>query len=117
MTPLWCSAVANKVEVVKSLLRHGANVNACSDTNSTPVRSACYMTNLDVSNKYSSDFYFPLMAWVILGQAFHIAILSKSVNLHCKYFEVKPKSEEIVHFYLTFCSFQCVYYLNCHVLF
>lgn len=48
VTPLWCSAVANKVEVVKILLAHGANVNATSDTNSTPVRSACYMTNIEV---------------------------------------------------------------------
>jgi len=48
VTPLWCAAVANKLDVLQSLLRHGANVNALSDTLSTPVRSACYMTNIDV---------------------------------------------------------------------
>ena len=48
VTPLWCSAVANKCEVVKTLVRHGANVNATSDTQSTPVRSACYMTNVEI---------------------------------------------------------------------
>ena len=48
VTPLWCAAVANKLEVVKILIRHVANVNACSDTESTPVRSACYMTNIEV---------------------------------------------------------------------
>jgi len=48
VTPLWCAAVADKLEVVSILLRHGAEVNALSDTQSTPVRSACYMTNIDV---------------------------------------------------------------------
>lgn len=49
VTPLWCSAVANKLEVVKTLVKHGAEVNATSDTKSTPVRSACFMTNIEVS--------------------------------------------------------------------
>lgn len=48
VTPLWCAAVANKLEVVKILIRHKADVNATSDTASTPVRSACYMTNIEV---------------------------------------------------------------------
>ena len=48
MTPLWCASVANKLEVVKTLIKHNADVNASSDTKSTPVRSACYMTNIDV---------------------------------------------------------------------
>jgi len=48
VTPLWCAAVADKLEVVRTLIRHGAEVNALSDTQSTPVRSACYMTNIDV---------------------------------------------------------------------
>jgi ankyrin repeat protein len=48
VTPLWCAAVANHIEVLKSLLKHGANVNEASDTESTPVRSSCYMTNIDV---------------------------------------------------------------------
>jgi len=48
VTPLWCAAVADKLEVVRTLVRHGSEVNAVSDTQSTPVRSACYMTNIDV---------------------------------------------------------------------
>uniref|UniRef100_T1JDN3 Uncharacterized protein n=1 Tax=Strigamia maritima TaxID=126957 RepID=T1JDN3_STRMM len=48
VTPLWCAAVAGKLGVVKCLVEHGAEVNAVSDTGSTPVRSACYMTHLDV---------------------------------------------------------------------
>ncbi|XP_074642183.1 protein fem-1 homolog A-like [Tubulanus polymorphus] len=48
VTPLWCAAVANHVDVVKSLIQHGADVNGMSDTQSTPVRSACYMSNIDI---------------------------------------------------------------------
>ena len=48
VTPLWCAAVANKLEVVKTLVMHGADVNSPSDTESTPVRSACYMTNIPI---------------------------------------------------------------------
>jgi ankyrin repeat protein len=48
VTPLWCAAVAGKVKVVEVLVRHGADVNSVSDTGSTPVRSACFMTHLDI---------------------------------------------------------------------
>ena len=30
------------------LVRHGADVNCVSDTGSTPVRSACFMTHLEI---------------------------------------------------------------------
>lgn len=46
VTPLWCAAVAGKLPVLKCLVSHGADVNAMSDTGSTPVRSACFMTHL-----------------------------------------------------------------------
>lgn len=48
VTPLWCASVAGKLKVVEVLLRHGANVNSVSDTGSTPVRSACFMTHTDI---------------------------------------------------------------------
>lgn len=48
VTPLWCSSVAGKLPVVKCLVKRGANVNSVSDTGSTPVRSACFMTHLDI---------------------------------------------------------------------
>ncbi|XP_057340962.1 protein fem-1 homolog A [Microplitis mediator] len=48
VTPLWCAAVAGKLPVLKCLVSHGADVNAVSDTGSTPVRSACFMTHLDI---------------------------------------------------------------------
>ncbi|KPM03211.1 ankyrin repeat domain containing protein 8 [Sarcoptes scabiei] len=48
VSPLWSAAVAGKLDVVKCLIKHGANVNSVSDTGSTPIRSACFMTNLEI---------------------------------------------------------------------
>ncbi|XP_053619758.1 protein fem-1 homolog C [Plodia interpunctella] len=48
VTPLWCAAVAGRLEVLRVLIDAGADVNAGSDSGSTPVRSACFMTHLDV---------------------------------------------------------------------
>ncbi|XP_063238060.1 protein fem-1 homolog A [Bacillus rossius redtenbacheri] len=48
VTPLWCAAVSGRLPVIRCLVEHGADVNAISDTGSTPVRSACFMTHLDV---------------------------------------------------------------------
>ena len=49
VTPLWCAAVANHLDIVKMLADYGADINATSDSQSTPVRSACFMTNLEVA--------------------------------------------------------------------
>ncbi|XP_018336887.1 protein fem-1 homolog C [Agrilus planipennis] len=48
VTPLWCAAVSGKLDVIKCLVNNGADVNAVSDTGSTPVRSACFMTHFAV---------------------------------------------------------------------
>lgn len=48
VTPLWCAAVSGKLAVTKCLVQHGADVNSISDSGSTPVRSACFMTHLDI---------------------------------------------------------------------
>jgi len=48
VSPLWCASVAGKVKVVEVLVKYGADVNSVSDTGSTPVRSACFMTHLDI---------------------------------------------------------------------
>eukprot|EP00092_Neocalanus_flemingeri_P030503 GFUD01033118.1.p1 GENE.GFUD01033118.1~~GFUD01033118.1.p1 ORF type:complete len:651 (+),score=133.69 GFUD01033118.1:226-2178(+) len=43
VTPLWCAAVSGRLAVVRVLLKYGADVDAVSDSGSTPVRSACYI--------------------------------------------------------------------------
>ncbi|KAJ8960036.1 hypothetical protein NQ318_009473 [Aromia moschata] len=48
VTPLWCAAVSGKLRVVEILLKYGADINAVSDTGSTPVRSACFMTHFEI---------------------------------------------------------------------
>ncbi|XP_015911207.1 protein fem-1 homolog A [Parasteatoda tepidariorum] len=48
VTPLWCASVAGKLSVVKCLVEHGADVDSVSDTGSTPVRSACFMTHYEI---------------------------------------------------------------------
>ncbi|XP_049880625.1 protein fem-1 homolog A isoform X2 [Pectinophora gossypiella] len=48
VTPLWCAAVAGRLEVLRVLADAGADVDAGSDSGSTPVRSACFMTHEDV---------------------------------------------------------------------
>ncbi|XP_038219572.1 protein fem-1 homolog CG6966 [Zerene cesonia] len=48
VTPLWCAAVAGRLEVLRVLADAGADLNAGSDSGSTPVRSACFMTHIDV---------------------------------------------------------------------
>ncbi|XP_047539896.1 uncharacterized protein LOC125073204 isoform X3 [Vanessa atalanta] len=48
VTPLWCAAVAGRMQILRILADAGADINAGSDSGSTPVRSACFMTHLDV---------------------------------------------------------------------
>ncbi|KPJ10037.1 Protein fem-1-like CG6966 [Papilio machaon] len=48
VTPLWCAAVAGRLAVLRVLADAGADLNACSDSGSTPVRSACFMTRAEV---------------------------------------------------------------------
>jgi len=48
VTALWVAAVHGRLSVLKRLVELGADVNAASDSGSTPVRSACFMTHLDI---------------------------------------------------------------------
>ena len=48
VTPLCCAAFSNKLEVVKLLIDLGADINALSDSESTPVLYACEKMNVDV---------------------------------------------------------------------
>ncbi|XP_019875220.1 protein fem-1 homolog B isoform X2 [Aethina tumida] len=45
---LWCAACAGHVNVVKSLVKAGADVNHPTKTNSTPLRAACFDGRLDI---------------------------------------------------------------------
>lgn len=47
-TALWCAACAGHLNVVKSLVKAGANVNHPTKTNSTPLRAACFDGRLDI---------------------------------------------------------------------
>lgn len=46
--PLWCAVVNGHLNVAEALLKHGADLNGCSDTGSTPLRSACFQQKLEV---------------------------------------------------------------------
>ena len=52
VTPLWCAAVSGCLAAVKVLLRHGADVNAMSDSGSTPIRSACYIVRHGINTSH-----------------------------------------------------------------
>lgn len=92
VTPLWCAAVSGKLRVVKCLIRHGADVNAVSDSGSTPVRSVCYMTHLGkylflVHLRYSrhitgSGIWVKLRGFQCLNQRFAIDLLLISVEIN-----------------------------------
>ncbi|KAF2904721.1 hypothetical protein ILUMI_01458 [Ignelater luminosus] len=45
---LWCAAGAGHLNVVKILVKAGANVNHPTRTNSTPLRAACFDGRLDI---------------------------------------------------------------------
>lgn len=45
---LWIAAGSGHLNVVKLLVKAGANVNYCTDTNSTPLRAACFDGRLDI---------------------------------------------------------------------
>ncbi|XP_043283534.1 protein fem-1 homolog B isoform X2 [Venturia canescens] len=45
---LWCAAGAGYLDIVKTLVKAGADVNHATDTNSTPLRAACFDGRLDI---------------------------------------------------------------------
>lgn len=46
--PLWCAAAAGHFCIVKLLVKHGANVNSTTRTNSTPLRAACFDGHFEI---------------------------------------------------------------------
>ena len=63
VTPLWAAAVSGRLAVVKTLLRHGADVDAVSDSGSTPVRSACYIVRPGIGIGGSSNHLVRKPLW------------------------------------------------------
>ena len=53
---LWVAAAAGHLEIVAFLLGRGANVNATTKSNSTPLRAACYDGHLSIV-KYLVEHY------------------------------------------------------------
>ncbi|XP_063980650.1 protein fem-1 homolog B isoform X2 [Diachasmimorpha longicaudata] len=47
---LWCAAGAGHLNVIKTLVNAGADVNHATHTNSTPLRAACYDGRFDIVN-------------------------------------------------------------------
>jgi ankyrin repeat protein len=43
-----CAAAAGHINIVKLLVRHGANVNSTTKTNSTPLRAACFDGHFEI---------------------------------------------------------------------
>lgn len=68
VTPLWCAAVSGKLPVIKCLISHGAEINAVSDSGSTPVRSACFMTHLGSKFFFIQNIIYILAKYKILQQ-------------------------------------------------
>jgi len=46
--PLWCAAAAGYLNVVKLLVKQGANVNSTTKTHSTPLRAACFDGHFEI---------------------------------------------------------------------
>ncbi|GJQ66144.1 putative ankyrin repeat protein [Trypoxylus dichotomus] len=53
---LWCAAGGGHLNIVKLLVKAGADVNHPTRTNSTPLRAACFDGRLDIV-KYLTDHY------------------------------------------------------------
>ena len=76
VTPLWCAAVSGRVAVVKVLIANGADVNAVSDSGSTPIRSTCYIVRPGNANENGSSAHFEIVKALVragadIGKANH----------------------------------------------
>ena len=47
-TALWCASGAGHLDIVKILIKSGADINNSTATNSTPLRAACFDGRLDI---------------------------------------------------------------------
>ncbi|KAL6264770.1 hypothetical protein P5V15_004868 [Pogonomyrmex californicus] len=61
-TALWAAAGAGHLNVLKTLVKAGANVNHATKTNSTPLRAACFNGRLDIVKylvNHQADIHIP----------------------------------------------------------
>ncbi|CAF1196158.1 unnamed protein product [Didymodactylos carnosus] len=47
-TAIWCAAASDHLNIVKLLIFHGANINHCTRSKSTPLRAACFFNRLEI---------------------------------------------------------------------
>ena len=69
---------------------------------------------IDIGNIYC----FGIGLWIVMCKdlyQYHHFMYNYAFTVQI--FDITPKSKEIVHCYLIFSSFQCIFYQNCHVLF
>ena len=95
VTALWCAASAGYLCIVKLLLQSGAHVNHATETNSIPLRPACYDGRLDIV-KYLVDNgadidvpnkdKFTCLMTACYQEHFDVVeyLIQKSANLDCK---------------------------------
>ena len=60
VTPLWCAAALEELDMVELLIKLGANIDAVSGTGDTPVLYACSLMNINVVKclvKYGADVH------------------------------------------------------------
>ena len=75
VTPLWAAAVSGRLAVVKTLLRHGACVDAVSDSGSTPVRSACYIVRPGIGGSTNHLVKLARILRIFIDSFFEVNIL------------------------------------------
>ena len=109
VTPLWCAAASDKLDVVDLLIDLGADINAASDTGSTPVLEACYM-NADVVkclvehgadvNKPDNDGETCLMIAAQWSKEFCQIIIDNGADVKAQ----DSSGNSALHFAITLCD-------------
>lgn len=91
---LWCAAGAGHLTVVKTLVKAGANVNHPTESQSTPLRAACFDGRLDIVKylmEHNADMnitnHFNNTCLMIASYKGHVDVVSIIISLiikcHC----------------------------------
>ena len=121
VTVLWAAAAINHFLIVKRLVEHSARINHTTNTNSTPVRCACYSGNIEMvrylvehganinitKNNHETNLSLSVFCKHLQVSAYLVDELGCDVN-ECDddgrsalYFAVKCGSLEMVQFLLN----------------